>query len=81
MGNKSPSDRKIEAELIEFTAKLRPDMQEKDVLKLYEEVISNHWLAESKVLLMRTIFHSILEHQETAETFGFDTRGNASSIA
>jgi hypothetical protein len=39
-------------------------MTEKDVVALYEQLEADHWLAESKILLMRTIFHGILSHQK-----------------
>jgi hypothetical protein len=69
MGNKAP-DRKIEKELLEFTELLKKDMDTKDVLSLYEELEKEHWVAESKIFIMRTIFHAILAHQEPEEPFG-----------
>jgi len=70
---KSPVDRKIEKELLDFTEKLKRDMPEKDVLALYEELERGHWIAESKILIMRTIFHSILAHQDNSEAISPDT--------
>jgi hypothetical protein len=65
MGNhKSEIDRKIENELLVFTENLKRNMTEKDVVALYEQLEADHWLVESKILLMRTIFHGILSHQK-----------------
>lgn len=59
MGN-----REIERQLIEFTEKLKTKMSPAEIVKLYDEVEQEHWLSESKVLLMRTIFHSVLQEEE-----------------
>lgn len=62
--------RKVEKELIEFTKKLEIEMTTTDIVALYEEIEQEHWLSESKVLLMRTIFHSVLDDNDRKKGMG-----------
>lgn len=64
MIKKTHTNREIERQLIDFAGHLEEGMTPAEIASLYEKVEEEHWLSESKVLLMRTIFHSVLKEQE-----------------
>lgn len=59
MENKS--NRGAEKELVEFAATLSPNMESEKVIELYGSLQDDHFLIESKLILIRTIFRRILD--------------------
>jgi hypothetical protein len=57
MGN----ERDVEKELIEFVNSLHHDMSEKDVVDLFDSLQKDHLLVESKLMLVKTVFHRVLD--------------------
>ncbi len=53
--------RDVEKELLEFANSLRHDMSEKDVVALFDELQRQHYLVESKLMLIKTVFHKVLD--------------------
>ena len=53
--------RDAEKELLEFVNSLHHDMSEKEVVALFDSLQKEHYLVESKLILMRTVFHKVLD--------------------
>jgi hypothetical protein len=56
-------DKEMEDKLLAFSCSIKTDMEPKDVLALYDSLEKEHWLCESKLILMRTLFQSTLGKQ------------------
>jgi hypothetical protein len=60
-------DKAMERSLVEFASTLHPDMKPAEIIELYDLVEKEHWLAECKVILMRTLFQATLVEQFAKE--------------
>jgi hypothetical protein len=55
------TERDVEKELLEFMNSLHHDMDEKEVVALFDSLQKEHYIAESKLILVRTVFHKVLD--------------------
>jgi hypothetical protein len=53
--------REVEKELMEFMNSLHHDMSEKEVVALFDSLQREHYIAESKLILVKTVFHKVLD--------------------
>jgi hypothetical protein len=59
----APVDKEMEDKLVKFSCSLKSDMSPEDVIGLYDTLEKDHWLIESKLILLRTLFQATLSKQ------------------
>jgi hypothetical protein len=66
MGN-TKADRSAEGEILKFAQALSPKMTENEVHDLWKKLEHEHYVAEAKMLVMRSVFFKVLNEMDMKE--------------